>query len=44
MGLDVTIPDNPYMEYQEQDEILCKGEVCQLEEVAETKAQDVDAY
>jgi heterodisulfide reductase subunit D len=44
MGLNVTIPDNPYMEYQEQDEILCKGEVCQLEEVAETKTQDVDAY
>lgn len=32
MGLDVTIPENPYTKYQEQDTIVCQ-DVCKLDTV-----------
>jgi heterodisulfide reductase subunit D len=32
MGLDTTIPENPYTKYQEQDVIVCE-DVCKLETV-----------
>jgi heterodisulfide reductase subunit D len=40
MGLDTTIPDNPYMQYQEQDVIVCE-EVCEIETI-ERKAEGKD--
>ncbi|MGB3944371.1 MAG: heterodisulfide reductase-related iron-sulfur binding cluster, partial [Methanothrix sp.] len=40
MGLDTAIPDNPYMQFQEQDVIVCE-EVCEIETV-ERKAEGKD--
>jgi heterodisulfide reductase subunit D len=40
MGLDVTIPENPYTKFQEQDTIVCE-DVCKLDTV-ERKAPGKD--
>ena len=41
MGLDITIPDNPYMKFQEQDVLVCDEDVCKVETI-ERKAEGKD--
>ena len=31
MGLDMTIPENPYTKYQEQDVLVCGPEKCEVD-------------
>ncbi len=33
MGLDMTIPENPYTKFQEQDVLVCGPEVCKVETI-----------
>lgn len=44
MGLDVTIPENPYTKFQEQDTIVCE-DVCKLDTVTQkVKTEDIGEY
>jgi len=42
MGLDITIPQNPYTEFQEQDVLLCEEDICKLETITrKAKGEDL---